>query len=142
MARKRVSKTLRQTIAAQAGYRCGYCLTPQSVTAMPMHVEHLVPVAAGGTTIEDNLWLACALCNGYKGAQTRAVDPLSGETVVLFNPREQVWSDHFVWSQDGIQIVGVSPSGRATVSALRLNNDYLVTARRRWILAGWHPPAE
>lgn len=109
---------------------------------MPMHVEHLVPVAAGGTTTEDNLWLACPLCNGYKGAQTRAVDPLSGETVVLFNPREQIWSDHFVWSPDGTQIVGVTPCGRATTHALRLNNDYLVTARRRWVMAGWHPPAK
>lgn len=109
---------------------------------MPMHVEHLVPVASGGTTTEDNLWLACPLCNGYKGAQTRTVDPLSGETVVLFNPREQVWSDHFVWSQDGTQIVDVTPCGRATVFAMRLNNDYLVAARRRWVLAGWHPPTE
>jgi 5-methylcytosine-specific restriction endonuclease McrA len=89
MARKRVAKLLRQTIAAQASYRCGYCLTPQSVTAMPMHVEHIISVAAGGTTAEDNLWLACPLCNGYKGARTQAIDPLSGETVGLFNPREQ-----------------------------------------------------
>jgi hypothetical protein len=142
MARKRVAKLLRQTIAAQASYRCGYCLTPQSVTAMPMHVEHIISVAAGGTTAEDNLWLACPLCNGYKGARTQAIDPLSGETVGLFNPREQTWSDHFAWSQDGIQIIGITPCGRATVSVLRLNNNYLVTARRRWVLAGWHPPDE
>lgn len=142
MARHRVSKTLRQTIASLAGNRCGYCLTPQSFTAMPMHVEHIVPVMAGGTSTLDNLWLACPLCNGFKGAQTQAVDPPSGELVALFNPRQQIWSDHFAWSRDGLQIVGVSACGRATVVALRLNNALLVAARRRWVLAGWHPPGE
>jgi hypothetical protein len=107
---------------------------------MPMHVEHIVPVAAGGASTEKNLWLACPLCNGHKGVQIHAIDPLSGDTVPLFNPREQVWSDHFVWSEDGTQIVGVSPCGRATVAALRLNNAHLLAARRRWVLAGWHPP--
>lgn len=142
MARPHIAKALRQKVAFQAGYRCGYCLTPQSFTAMPMHVEHIVPLATGGSSGEDNLWLACPLCNGHKGVHTQAIDPLTGNSSPLFNPRLQGWGDHFEWSADGLLIVGKSASGRATVVALQLNNDFLVSARRRWVMAGWHPPGE
>lgn len=108
---------------------------------MPLHLEHIVPVAAGGATVEENLWLACPLCNGHKGTQTHATDRETGAFAPLFNPRRQVWSDHFRWSDDGTLIVGTTPTGRATVDALRLNNGYLVQARARWVLAEWHPPS-
>jgi hypothetical protein len=52
----------------------------------------------------------------------------------LFNPRTQAWSDHFQWSQDGAIIVGLTPVGRATVEALRLNNEIAVEVRRNWVL--------
>ncbi|MCW5858733.1 MAG: HNH endonuclease [Caldilineales bacterium] len=124
----------------QAEYRCGYCQTPQSFTAMPLHVEHIIPLAAGGSSSESNLWLACPLCNGHKGVQTVARDPVTGMQVPLFDPRRQLWSDHFRWSEDGIHIVGSTPCGRATVIALKLNHAHLTGARQRWVAVGWHPP--
>lgn len=140
MARPHIAKRLRQKIAAQAGYRCGYCQTAQSFTAMPLHLEHIVPLAKDGSSTEDNLWLACPLCNGYKGIQTNVTDPDTGVISPLFNPRLQARGDHFEWSADGLLIVGKTACGRATVIALQLNNDFLVSARRRWVMAGWHPP--
>jgi hypothetical protein len=107
---------------------------------MPMHVEHIIPAARGGQTVEENLWLACPLCNGSKGVKTTERDPASGNIVVLFNPRQQNWNDHFAWSDNGLEIIGKTSIGRATVIALKLNNHFLVTARSRWSLAGWHPP--
>lgn len=107
-----------------------------------MHVEHIIPLAAGGTSEEENLWLACPLCNGSKGVRTRATDPETEEEVSLFNPRQQVWSTHFQWREGGIEIGGLTPCGRATVVALKLNNENLTRARRRWVLAGWHPPTD
>ncbi|MCP4165614.1 MAG: HNH endonuclease [Chloroflexi bacterium] len=142
MSRPRIRKSLRKKIAADAGYHCGYCLTPQSFTAMPMHVEHIIPLAAGGSSDEDNLWLACPLCNGHKGVQTHGSDPIADEWTPLFNPRKQKWQDHFRWSVSSIEIVGLTAIGRATVLALRLNHKHLVRARRRWSSAGWHPPVE
>lgn len=142
MSRPHISRALRDKVAAEAGDRCGYCLTPRSFTAMPMHVEHITPVAAGGPSTEDNLWLACPLCNGHKGTQTHGIDPETGKRISLFNPRRQTWSDHFRWSEDGTQIVGLTPTGRATVIALKLNNEHLARARRRWVSVGWHPPSE
>jgi len=109
---------------------------------MPMHVEHIIPQAAGGPSTEENLWLACPLCNGHKGTQTHGTDPESGERVPLFNPRRQTWREHFRWSEDGTLIIGQTACGRATVVALQLNNEHLVRARRRCVMAGWHPPKD
>ncbi|WP_437497284.1 HNH endonuclease [Sorangium sp. So ce1099] len=89
-----------------------------------------------------NLWLACSLCNDHKGNRIAALDPHTGEMVRLFDPRRQRWLDHFSWSSEGAHIIGKTPTGRATVSAVRLNRAELVVARRGWVIAGWHPPEE
>lgn len=135
-----VSKSLRDHVAAEAAYRCGYCLTDQRVSGAQMHIEHLIPRAAGGRSEQSNLWLSCAWCNSYKGTLIEAVDPESGRLAAFFNPRTQGWSAHFAWSEDGIRILGLTASGRATVDALRMNNPYILPARRLWVVAGWHPP--
>jgi hypothetical protein len=71
-----------------------------------------------------------------------ALDPLSGELAALFNPRQQHWNEHFRWGEDGTEIIGLTPIGRATVAALRMNNLEIVAARRLWVSVGWWPPSE
>jgi hypothetical protein len=108
-----------------------------------LEIEHIIPISRQGSSAESNLWLACPLCNRYKGDRTEAIDPESGETVPLFNPRTQVWSDHFQWIEGGLRIVGKTPIGRATVAALHLSDDLdALTVRSYWISAGWHPPED
>jgi len=107
-----------------------------------MVVDHVIPLVAGGTSDIENLCLACYRCNEFKGARLNAPEPLTGEVVPLFNPNSHAWRDHFSWSKDGLRIVGHTTIGRATVEALRLNNDWLVRARRIWVIAGLHPPLE
>lgn len=130
---------LRQRVREAARDRCGYCLSSQRYVMGKLEIEHIIPRARGGSGDESNLWLSCSLCNRYKGSQTTGVDPFDGTPVELFNPRTQVWREHFRWSPDGALILGVTPAGRATVEALRLNNELAVDVRRNWILAGWHP---
>ncbi len=142
MSAARVSAALKLRITRQAGSRCGYCLTSERLTGIPLTLDHIIPIAAGGLTEEHNLWRACRACNEFKGAQTHAEDPPTGERVLLFNPRTQRWHVHFEWSADGAQIVGRTACGRATVLALQFNHDLIVEARRQWVRAGWHPPAE
>ena len=79
-------------------------------------------------------------CVAVKGDRTQAIDPQTGESVPLFNPRTQHWFDHFIWQPDGTQIAGLTPCGRATVVALRLNNEHIVETRRFWVEAGWWLP--
>jgi len=126
----------------EAGPRCGYCRTSSSITGQPLTVEHIIPIARGGPSTEENLWLSCRRCNEYKGAQVEAADPETGEDVLLFNPRHRVWREHFAWSSDGTRILGLTPCGRATIVALKMNNEDIVAARLLWAGAGWHPPQE
>ena len=113
-------------VRAAAKNRCGYCLSPQQLVMARLEIEHIIPVSKGGSSDESNLWLACPLCNGHKAGKTTESDPVTGETVVLFNPRNQIWAEHFAWSKEGIRIVGRTPAGRATVIALHLDNDSML----------------
>lgn len=133
---------LRELVARQASHRCGYCLTAEEVVGSPLEIDHLMPEAQGGLTVEENLWLACSACNAFKGDRTTGLDPLSGEIVTLFNPRRQHWREHFAWTQSGDLIVGQTPIGRATIAALKLNRPLLVRARRLWMRIGVHPPGD
>lgn len=107
-----------------------------------MEFDHLVPRAHKGSNKEENLWLACSTCNDTKNDRTAAIDPLSGEEIALFNPRTQLWKEHFAWTADGDRITGLTPTGRATVLALNLNRAHLIKSRRIWVKAGWHPPED
>ncbi len=103
-----------------------------------MHIEHIDP--GGGDRI-DNLCLSCANCNLSKALAVTAFDPVTKEVIPLFNPRQQLWNDHFEWIQGGLVIKGLTPTGRATVERLKMNHERVLIARRRWIQGGWHPPA-
>lgn len=107
-----------------------------------MTIDHIKPEIKGGETVRENLWLACRRCNEFKGSRTQAVDPMTNETVPLFNPRTQSWNVHFAWNQDGIRVIGLTAVGRATVIALHPNNDEIVASRSLWVQAGWHPPVD
>jgi len=108
-----------------------------------LEVEHIIPRARDGSDDESNLWLACPLCNRHKADKITGTDPASGATVPLFNPRTQIWTDHFRWSENGLCIIGLTPVGRATVEALHLSDDPdALKVRSYWVLAGWHPPED
>ncbi|WP_439342546.1 HNH endonuclease [Vacuolonema iberomarrocanum] len=126
----------------KAKNQCGYCRSLQKYVLGILEIEHIIPKAAGGSDNEENLWLACRLCNSYKGTQTKAKDPATNQDVQLFNPRRQKWTQHFVWTNDSTHIAGLTACGRATVLALQLNNPYAVAVRQAWVSAGWHPPTE
>ena len=137
-----ISNALKAKIRQQANARCGYCLRSEILIGMPMEFEHLLPIALGGQTVEENLWLSCRRCNEFKGIQTQAIDLETGKTVAIFNPRKQNWNEHFGWSAEGIEIIGITSIGRATINALKLNEEIIVVTRRLWVSVGWFPPEE
>lgn len=141
MVRGYIAVDLARKIREAARNRCGYCLSPQHLILGRLQFEPLVPRSRGGATEESNLWLSCALCNNYKGDRTSAPDPETGETVPLFNPRLHDWFEHFRWSDDGLRIIGLTATARATVAALHLSDDPdALLVRSYWVIAGWHPP--
>lgn len=136
-----VSETVRQQVIERARGRCEYCQTPITVV-IEMEIDHIVPRAVGGSDTLDNLCVACISCNGYKLAFQEGIDPTTGEPAALFNPRRQTWADHFTWDDEEIRVVGLTPTGRATVERLRMNRQRVIDARRLWVQAGWHPPKD
>lgn len=131
---------LRQRLLAADDHRCAYCLTTTANSGVRMTVDHIFPESKGGKTEFENLCSCCRACNEFKGDTTRAVDPLTGEMVSLFHPRQQSWREHFTWDPAGIYVLGKSPTGRATIAQLQMNNGAIVEARQRWVSVGWHPP--
>lgn len=121
----------------RADFSCEYCQTSQEIIGQAMHTEHIDP---DGSDHPDNLCLSCANCNSSKAKAVTARDPETGEIVALFNPRQQKWSEHFIWIDQGVRVRGLTPVGRATIERLRMNMDRIVNARAVWVRAGVHPP--
>jgi HNH endonuclease len=143
MGRRYIQIAVEQSVRSAAKNRCGYCLSPQHLVMARLEIEHIIPISKGGSDDESNLWLACPVCNGHKSDKIQAVDCETGETVALFNPRQQKWADHFQWLPNGIQIEGKTSVGRATVVALHLDIDPdALEVRSYWVQAGWHPPKD
>ncbi len=134
-----IPENLRNQIAVHDQSRCCYCLTTEANSGIAMTHDHILPISKGGDTSFNNVCLACRSCNEFKSDSVEAIDPLTGETTTLFNPRTQIWSEHFAWSADAIKIEGLTVIGRVTIIRLRMNNPVIIVARRRWVISGWHP---
>jgi len=124
-----IPESLRREIVERAGDRCEYCQLPASLSFYPHEVDHIIALKHGGTTVVDNLALACWRCNRYKGSDLGSFDPQTGEHCFLFNPRSQVWDEHFTL-QDA-QIIGETPEGRTTAHLLKFNTPARITERQR-----------
>jgi HNH endonuclease len=140
-----IPKSLFQIIRQRAQFRCEYCHYPELLSSAPLSVEHLQPQSLGGDDRLDNLALACRRCNERRYNFTTGIDPETQTEIPIFNPRQQNWSDHFIWSIDSVRIIGTTEIGRATCNRLDLNDDrreepFIQNARRQWVVAGLHPP--
>jgi len=107
-------------VRRRAGNRCEYCLLPQGHSQLTHHIEHIVAKQHGGRDDIDNLALACHRCNLRKGPNLTGVDPVSGKVAPLFHPRQQRWDEHFLFR--GARIIGITPTGRAIVRVLAMND--------------------
>lgn len=132
-----ISIKLHRLVIARAENRCEYCGLSQLGQAATFHIDHVIPVAAGGQTSADNLALACVACSLHKAARQFFPDPLTEEPASILNPRQDNWHDHFTW--EGVQINGLTPIGRATVAALQMNRPLILAIREEEKMIGRHP---
>jgi hypothetical protein len=132
-----ISEALRQTVAERAGHRCEYCLVQESDVLLSHQPDHIIARQHGGESTPENLAFACVHCNRNKGANIASIDPVSGELIPLFNPRLQVWAEHF--SLEGAYIQPLTSVGRVTVRILKLNYSDRVRVRQTLIEIGRYP---
>lgn len=143
-----VNETTKKLVRERAKFLCEYCHSLEEASAALFAIDHIITQSLPGSSDDpDNLALACQRCNGYRYDFTTGIDPETGDIIPIFNPRKQKWSDHFLWSADGLKIIGITATGRATCNRLDLNDERhnegsIIKARRFWIKGGWHPPDE
>lgn len=130
----------KRMVAERAQHACEYCLSQLRYSPDPFSVDHIIALAHGGSSSMDNLALACQGCNGLKFTATEAVDPITGQIVPLYNPRIHHWATHFVWAEAYSLILGITPTGRATVAKLQLNRFGVMNLRKVLRPLGKHPP--
>lgn len=125
---------LRGRVRKRAHDRCEYCRMPQSATVLPHEADHIRSQKHAGLSTLDNLCWACAWCNSFKGTDIAAHPPGSDDIVPLFNPRTDVWNEHFLW--EGAILRGTTPIGAATIELLRINQSQRIAHRKLLIQLG------
>jgi hypothetical protein len=130
----------KEFITQRAQGCCEYCWSQLKFSPDPFSIEHIIPLSKGGTYDLDNLALSCQGCNNRKYNHLEAYDPIDGKLAALYHPRQQSRSEHFVWSDDFTEMIGISPSGRATIIRLQLNREGVVNLRRVLKASDLHPP--
>ena len=129
-------QTIKELVHERANGCCEYCQTCEINIGQARHVEHINPT---GGDEPENLCLACPNCNLSKATAIMAEDPDIGQEVFLFNPRSQVWHEHFAWKDNNALIRGLTSVGRATVARLKMNRPRIVLTSKRWVQVGLHP---
>ena len=135
-----LSDQTRKQVAKRASNHCEYCLANSEYAFHTFPIDHILPISLGGTDDLDNLAYSCQFCNNSKYNKIECIDPIRNEKVKLYNPRIDIWTDHFIWDQPKTSIIGISPIGRATVHCLKVNRPEAVNLREVLRRFGIHPP--
>lgn len=123
-----MDEATRHIVRDRAGWRCEYCrIRQEHEPGHTFHIEHIVARQHRGSSDPENLALACQLCNLLKGPNLTGIDPDSGIVTRLFDPRRDIWTEHF--RLYGPHICGRTATGRTTVWLLEMNCDERVALR-------------
>ena len=132
-----ISASLRQLVIERAQGRCEYCLIHQDVSIYSHEIDHIIALKHSGQTIAENLALSCLPCNRHKGSDFATIDPNTGEIIPLFNPRRQVWDEHFTLNNGRIE--GITLIGQATARLLMFNTPTRILERQLLIAQKRYP---
>lgn len=133
-----ISAALRRLVRVRADNLCEYCLLHEDDTFFGCEVDHIVSEKHAGLTTEDNLALACFVCNRNKGSDIGTLIPGSEALVRFYNPRLDRWQDHFRLAADGT-IVTATDVGEATARIFGFNTDERLLERQALQAAGRYP---
>ena len=128
-----------ERVALRARHRCEYCHAPEIIFNFPFEIEHIIPVTLDGTNDNSNLALSCRSCNLYKSSHITGNDSETQTDVPLFNPRKNIWNQHFIVDPRNGEIIGLTKKGRATIDRLQMNRESQIIARKQWMLLELFP---
>ncbi len=134
MASNLISAELRKFVIQRASGCCEYCLIHQDFSIYTHEVDHIIAVKHGGEAISDNLALSCLSCNRHKGSDFATIDEITKEIIPLFNPRRQIWDEHFYLK--GARVEGKTQIGKGTARLLQFNVPNRVLERQVLINQG------
>ncbi len=140
MPQQRVNKEQRRRVIERANGVCEYCYSQMAYSSDPFNAEHIIPRSRDGVTALHNLALACFGCNNKKWTHVTGKDRITQSSAPLDHPRQDRWADHFEWSATHTILLGLTPTGRATIDSLELNRQGVVNLRRVLYAHGEHPP--
>lgn len=126
-----IPASLRQLVTDRAENRCEYCLFPQAASLFTFEMEHIVSEKHGGLSQAENLALACPYCNRAKGSDLGSIDPLTQRLTPFFNPRTQLWTEHFQLNNG--TILPSTSEGRVTAIIFQFNVPERIQERERLI---------
>ena len=131
-------RTIRTQVRDRARNRCEYCRMPAEFDSADFQVDHVRPQKHRGATKLENLAWACFPCNNHKGPNLTGIDPQTDSIAAVYDPRTQAWTEHFEW--DGPELVGLTPTGRATIAVMEINDASRVALRKELMFEGVFPP--
>lgn len=131
---RKIPEFVQLQVRKRANYLCEYCHADERWQFVPFTIDHIVPISSGGTDSLENLALACFHCNRRKS------DKLFVGKFPLFNPREMIWNEHFIWSKNLLRILSKTEIGTVTIELLELNRERLLMIRADDVRVNRHPP--
>jgi hypothetical protein len=135
MSKGRISHQMRARVRGRAANVCEYCLLHEDDVIHAFHVDHVISEKHGGPTEEHNLAFCCPFCNRAKGSD---IGGQSGAGFVrLYNPRIDVWSEHFEIVAD--RLAGITPIGEVTARLLGFNDPQRRSLRAELFAAQLFP---
>jgi HNH endonuclease len=134
MSKTYVPALLRRKVTERGQGCCEYCLRPELFSLSVHEIDHVIAEKHGGTTTEDNLAIACKLCNTLKGSDIASIDPQTDEVTALYNPRRDHWVEHFQLNK--AEFTPLSDRARTTIRLLQLNQSSTLKERSLWLASG------
>lgn len=129
-----INSATRIQIRKRANGHCEYCQKIEYAIGFSYHVDHIIAKKHSGTDHLNNLAWSCFDCNVFKGTDLASYDNETGELTPLYNPRVQVWDEHFI--KDDLWLRGKTAIGRVTVRILQMNHDDQLETRQDLKLLG------
>ncbi len=118
---------------------CEYCLISEEFARLGCALDHIISEKHRGPTEADNLANACVICNRAKESDIGSIHWDSGEFVRFFNPRKDLWADHFVLVE--ARIDSTTRIGAVTALILGFNDPERLSEREELIVGGCYPSA-